>query len=84
MDATAVEQIEIARLNLDLLLFNFLLRGVFVVGTVREVGLHLWTPNAPIYNSLGAISVMGGVLYTDEARKLVGKTGNLIVEQLVV
>ena len=41
MDATAVEQVEIARLNLDLLLFNLILCGVFVVRTIGEVRPYL-------------------------------------------
>ena len=80
MDATAVEQVEIARLYLDLLLLNLILCGVFVVRTIGEVRPYLRTPNAPMYNSLGTVSIMGGVLYTDETRKLVCKTGNLIVK----
>jgi hypothetical protein len=80
VDTTAVEQVEIARLDLNLLLFNPVLCGVFIIGTVGEVGMHLRTPNAPMYNSLGTVSIMGGVLYTNESRKLVCKTGDLIVE----
>ena len=84
MDATAVEQIEITRSNLDLLLFNLILCGVFVVRTIGEVRPYLRTPNAPIYNSLGTVSIMGGILYADQTRKLVCETGNLIVEELVI
>ena len=80
MDTTAVEQVEIARLDLDLLLFNVVLCGVFVIGAVGQVGTHFRTPNAPMYHSLGAFSIMGGVLYANETRKLMCKTGNLIVE----
>jgi hypothetical protein len=84
VDATAIEQVEITRLNLDLLLFNLGLCRVFVISAIGEVGLHLWTPSAPMYNSVRTIPIMEGILYTDESRELVCETGNLEVEELVV
>ena len=84
MDATTVEQVKVTLLYLDLLLFNLVLCGVFVVRTVGDVGLHLRTPSAPMDNGVRTISIMDGILYTDETRELVCETGNLEVEEVVV
>jgi hypothetical protein len=83
VDATAVEKVEVTRLHFDLTLFNLVFCGVFVIGTIREMGLNLRTPNAPVHDSLGTVPFVDGILYTDKAGELVRKTGDREVEELV-
>ena len=48
MDAPSIEEIEISRAEIDLVLNNVLLGGIFAKGTLFDEGLNVLCPQAAV------------------------------------
>ena len=83
MDASGVEEVEIADLQIDLNIFDVVFCCILVEGVVCDVVSDFWLPKATMEDGLCRFALNLGVLEAEYSSQLMFKTINLVIDAIL-